>query len=100
MKQAQQDFLLQIDPMQKLDNLLEQFPAGAIAHCAAGEKEALPSIELNGLVLIGPEGDFSAREIELALKSGYKAVHLGESRLRTETAGIVATTLAITAKQL
>lgn len=98
MKQAQQDFLLIIDPMQKLDTLLQQFPGGAIAHCAEGQKHALPTLTLNGPVLIGPEGDFSVREIALALQSGYKAVHLGESRLRTETAGMVATTLAITAK--
>ncbi len=39
-------------------------------------------------VLIGPEGDFTSREIDLALKSGYSAVHLGSSRLRTETAGL------------
>lgn len=41
-------------------------------------------------VLIGPEGDFSPEEIDLALKAGFKPVSLGESRLRTETAGIVA----------
>jgi len=42
------------------------------------------------IVLIGPEGDFSTNEIENALKSGYSAVSLGNSRLRTETAGMVA----------
>jgi 16S rRNA (uracil1498-N3)-methyltransferase len=42
------------------------------------------------MILIGPEGDFSKEEIELALKEGIKPVSLGESRLRTETAGIVA----------
>lgn len=41
-------------------------------------------------VLIGPEGDFSPDELELALKQGYKKVALGPSRLRTETAGVVA----------
>ena len=41
-------------------------------------------------VLIGPEGDFSPEEIRLAQAKGFLAVSLGESRLRTETAGIVA----------
>jgi 16S rRNA (uracil1498-N3)-methyltransferase len=41
-------------------------------------------------VLIGPEGDFSPEEIEQALSKGFKPVSLGESRLRTETAGLVA----------
>ena len=41
-------------------------------------------------VLIGPEGDFSSEELEMALKNGFKKVSLGNSRLRTETAGMVA----------
>ena len=45
------------------------------------------------LVLIGPEGDFSESELKLALNSGYKKIGLGKSRLRTETAGIVACTI-------
>ena len=44
----------------------------------------------NTLILIGPEGDFSLNEIEIALQNTFKAVSLGTSRLRTETAGIVA----------
>ncbi|MBK7872881.1 MAG: 16S rRNA (uracil(1498)-N(3))-methyltransferase [Saprospiraceae bacterium] len=44
----------------------------------------------NSLVLIGPEGDFSAQEIQNALKTGFKGVSLSNSRLRTETAGLVA----------
>ena len=42
------------------------------------------------LILIGPEGDFSQKEIDLALQNQFKAVSLGTSRLRTETAGIIA----------
>jgi 16S rRNA (uracil1498-N3)-methyltransferase len=42
------------------------------------------------LILIGPEGDFSEQEIQIALESNFVAVGLGESRLRTETAGVVA----------
>ena len=42
------------------------------------------------VVLIGPEGDFSEEEVRKAMKRGYVPVSLGESRLRTETAGVVA----------
>ena len=63
-----------------------------IAHCEKTEKVALKDAELkeNILILIGPEGDFSLNEIEIALQNTFKAVSLGTSRLRTETAGIVA----------
>jgi len=45
---------------------------------------------LDAVILIGPEGDFSEEEISLALKNGFEPVHLGTSRLRAETAGIAA----------
>jgi 16S rRNA (uracil1498-N3)-methyltransferase len=64
-----------------------------IAHCEDTAKTSL-SAEIekhNGyLILIGPEGDFSAPEIAAALQNGYKAITLGESRLRTETAALEA----------
>ncbi|OUS00084.1 16S rRNA (uracil(1498)-N(3))-methyltransferase [Flavobacteriales bacterium 33_180_T64] len=64
-----------------------------IAHCEDTHKIALKQ-ELksneNVTILIGPEGDFSAREIKLALASNFTPVTLGETRLRTETAAIVA----------
>jgi 16S rRNA (uracil1498-N3)-methyltransferase len=41
-------------------------------------------------VLIGPEGDFSTQELDLALANGFEKVSLGRSRLRTETAGLAA----------
>ena len=44
-------------------------------------------------VLIGPEGDFSIDEVQMAIKAGYQSVHLGDSRLRTETAGLMAVTM-------
>ncbi|MBD1393814.1 16S rRNA (uracil(1498)-N(3))-methyltransferase [Mucilaginibacter glaciei] len=64
-----------------------------VAHCDEGEKVSLSqSIELNGryLILIGPEGDFTPAEVGAALQNGYKAITLGESRLRTETAALEA----------
>jgi len=64
-----------------------------IAHCASGDKIKLKSELISGgqyLILIGPEGDFADDEINLALASGFKAITLGESRLRTETAALEA----------
>jgi 16S rRNA (uracil1498-N3)-methyltransferase len=64
-----------------------------IAHCEETEKvdlknRLLPSTSVT--ILIGPEGDFSNSEIEMALNKEYKPVSLGENRLRTETAAIFA----------
>jgi 16S rRNA (uracil1498-N3)-methyltransferase len=64
-----------------------------IAHCDEGEKISLAqSIEKQNryLILIGPEGDFTPAEVDAALQNGYKAITLGESRLRTETAALEA----------
>lgn len=49
-------------------------------------------------ILIGPEGDFSLEEAQLAISRGWKPVHLGASRLRTETAAVVATTAVYLSK--
>ena len=65
-----------------------------IAHCEESSKMSLKSVvkpKQKVTVLIGPEGDFSTSEITLALQSNFIPVSLGESRLRTETAGIIAT---------
>lgn len=64
-----------------------------IAHCDNGEKaELAQSITKQNryLILIGPEGDFTPAEVDAALQNGYKAITLGESRLRTETAALEA----------
>jgi RsmE family RNA methyltransferase len=42
------------------------------------------------LIMIGPEGDFSREEVKQAVETGFKIIHLGESRLRTETAAVAA----------
>ena len=47
-------------------------------------------LEKNVVILVGPEGDFTTEEINLAKQNKFTPVSLGESRLRTETAGIVA----------
>jgi 16S rRNA (uracil1498-N3)-methyltransferase len=63
-----------------------------IAHCVDAKKEDARNLAdiTNAIVLIGPEGDFSLVEIEASLKKGFKALSLGNSRLRTETAGLKA----------
>jgi len=66
-----------------------------IAHCEDGPKNQLTNqpVDQSSLILIGPEGDFAPKEIELALQNSYCPVSLGNTRLRTETAGVVAATL-------
>lgn len=78
-----------------------------IAHCYADRPRADLFARLRELprhdsvsVLVGPEGDFSADEVETAVKAGYEPVTLGNSRLRTETAGLMAVTMAQIAKRL
>jgi 16S rRNA (uracil1498-N3)-methyltransferase len=64
-----------------------------IAHCEETNKKTLKSVlapNENITILIGPEGDFSEKEIEAALENNYIPVSLGSTRLRTETAAIVA----------
>jgi 16S rRNA (uracil1498-N3)-methyltransferase len=66
-----------------------------IAHCTEGTKHQLTNQPINqsAIILIGPEGDFTKEEIELAIQNKFLPVSLGETRLRTETAGVVAATL-------
>ena len=51
-------------------------------------------------ILVGPEGDFSIEEVQLALQHGYVSVSLGTSRLRTETAGLMAVAMANLARRI
>ena len=62
-----------------------------IAHCLdKGDKNLLSASANSQLIAIGPEGDFSPRELDLALENGFTPVSLGAHRLRSETAGMVA----------
>jgi 16S rRNA (uracil1498-N3)-methyltransferase len=80
-----------------------------IAYCGQAQKDSLPEVLqeykhlqsvatslqreqefLQIMILIGPEGDFSPKEVEAAFEAGFKPVHLGTSRLRTETAAVAA----------
>lgn len=61
-----------------------------IAHCQPGDRISLQDLKQSArfTLLIGPEGDFTGKEIESAVSAGYAAFQMGESRLRTETAGV------------
>ncbi len=94
MIQSKQVWLPNLPAPTALKSFIEQHKAKQqfIAHCEPGHKESIKAIEPGSdcIVLIGPEGDFTPSEIELAIKNNYQAIHLGNTRLRTETAGIFA----------
>lgn len=95
MKQSLKAYLPKLDEMTRFSELIRQPFSGQkfIAHCEEQQRELLKNAVKPGenyLILIGPEGDFSPEEIEMALSAGFQPVSLGESRLRTETAGVVA----------
>ena len=70
------------------------FENKSIAHLAENSADIIEMpLSEKMLVLIGPEGDFSKEELELAHSSGFKNITLGKSRLRTETAGVFAVTV-------
>lgn len=95
MKQSLKAHLPQLNPMTGFKSFVASCRETHkfIAHCNEGEKKRLDELYCIGndvVILIGPEGDFSEEEVEIARQSGFIPVSLGESRLRTETAGIVA----------
>jgi 16S rRNA (uracil1498-N3)-methyltransferase len=96
MKQSLKAFRPVLNEPVTLDEFISYDHAGIkmIAHCnPAYERKKISQIYekgMNALILIGPEGDFSAEEINHAAAKGFIPVHLGNSRLRTETAGIAA----------
>ena len=95
MKQSLKAYLPRLNPMIEFSRFVKnnQNSLKCIAHCDEGNKKSLQEIYTpgqNATNLIGPEGDFSGNEITLALANNFIPVTLGESRLRTETAGIVA----------
>ncbi len=97
MKQSLKGVCPRIDPMTPLKDFINETagcPQKFIAHCDSSLPRLLLSQEVlpgeDAVILIGPEGDFSAEEVKLALEAGFKAVSLGEARLRTETAAFVA----------
>lgn len=97
LKQSLQTYLPKLNPLTPISEVLgktSDYDAVFIAHC----EEDSPRLSLKDkllpgqryLILIGPEGDFSTKEIEMARKHHWQEVHLGNTRLRTETAAIAA----------
>ena len=109
-KQSLTPYLPKLNPLTDFATLMETYGDEAmrrkgeeamdkfIAHCYKDEKRELKDALRKGkdvLILIGPEGDFSEQEVELAIANGFVPVGLGRSRLRTETAGVVACHTAV-----
>lgn len=101
MKQSFQSYLPKINEAVTLDEFMSASSEGLlfIAHCENSERFELkrrvaPDKPIT--ILIGPEGDFTPTEIKKAIKQGYLPISMGQNRLRTETAAMVAcTTVAI-----
>ena len=96
-KQSLKAFFPKIHEAQSFDQLLSTFSdfegQKFIAHCNEGDKKFLKTAYRKGkgvVVLIGPEGDFTLDEVEKAAAEGFVPLSLGEARLRTETAALVA----------
>ena len=109
MKQSLKATLPTLDEMTPLDRVIASSGNGTrcIAYCdemwPRDERLTLPAVYRPGqdvTVLIGPEGDFSPQEVQAARAAGFVPVTLGESRLRTETAGLMAVAAVHTINQL
>jgi 16S rRNA (uracil1498-N3)-methyltransferase len=102
-KQSLTPYLPKLNELTDFATLMQQYGGNEymdkyIAHCYKDEKRELKDVLKKGrdvLILIGPEGDFSEQEVELAIANGFVPVGLGRSRLRTETAGVVACHTAV-----
>jgi len=95
MKQSLHYYLPKLNEAITFNNFIKQDFNGQrfIAHCESLDKKSLKqqlNVNQDVTILIGPEGDFSVKEIEMALQRMFIPVTLGETRLRTETAAIVA----------
>ena len=98
MKQSLKSWLPKLNQPQEFMEFIRSEIAGQkfIAWCETGKEQHLQELLVpakDRLILIGPEGDFSSRELAAAVSYGFTPVSLGNSRLRTETAGTVACAL-------
>jgi len=92
-KQSLQAFIPKINELQTIKEFLKNTAADQklIAHCFETEKKPVKSVEFKNrstCILIGPEGDFTKEEVELAGQNDFKPLSLGDNRLRSETAGL------------
>ncbi|MDR0748646.1 MAG: 16S rRNA (uracil(1498)-N(3))-methyltransferase [Tannerellaceae bacterium] len=95
MKQSQKATLPKLTGITDFHTFIQQPFCGGrfIAHCHEGKKTTLKQTchpKESALILIGPEGDFSPKEVSAAIKKGFDPISLGKSRLRTETAALAA----------
>lgn len=95
MKQCNQLYLPKLNSAISFKDFVKIKNTGVqlVAHCEETHKQSLKSVlqpNENITLLIGPEGDFSSKEIKMALENNYLPVSLGNTRLRTETAAVVA----------
>ena len=95
MKQSLKSFLPVLHPLTPFSTFIAQSLSAQrfIAYCNDDTTPPLSKSYEKGqdvVIMIGPEGDFSEKEVAAALGAGFKGISLGESRLRTETAGLVA----------
>ena len=95
MKQSLKFTLPKLNPLTRFTDFINQAESDLklIAHCEDTDKNSLKELikpQQKILILIGPEGDFSPKEIDLALQHHFIPLSLGKSRLRTETAGLYA----------
>jgi 16S rRNA (uracil1498-N3)-methyltransferase len=99
MIQSQQVWLPDLQELQSFPELIRDSKHAQkfIAHCREDARvllsEAMNRSAGSQIILIGPEGDFSAEEVSQAIQSSFIPVTLGETRLRSETAGVVAVSL-------
>ncbi|HZI68477.1 MAG TPA: RsmE family RNA methyltransferase [Hanamia sp.] len=98
MLQSQQSWLPEIEDPKKFNDLIKigGYQQKFIAHCTEDKKTELKNVAneiTSKIILIGPEGDFTNEEIEEALQQNFIPVSLGNTRLRTETAAVVAAVL-------
>jgi 16S rRNA (uracil1498-N3)-methyltransferase len=104
-KQSAQFYLPKLNPLLSFEDFisLSNHDVKLLAHCQKSIKKDLSLIEnLDGnlLIVIGPEGDFSKVEIEMAREMVFTEITLGSQRLRTETAGVVACSKVATFREL
>lgn len=107
MLQSQQTWLPVLQEPMKFEECIRQTSSSdgslkLIAHCEETQKNSFSNVQIDqfehSILLIGPEGDFTSTEIAAAITAGYQPVMLGETRLRTETAGVAGAALLCISK--
>jgi 16S rRNA (uracil1498-N3)-methyltransferase len=97
MLQSQQSWLPVLNEPTPFEKIIINniYATRLVAHCEESKKQDITGVKIteHTIIVIGPEGDFTPEEIQLAIQNNYIPVSLGATRLRTETAGVVAAAL-------